>query len=116
MIQGCAAWRDYRLAAPEIVRNATELYLQSNDTLNAWLDECCEREGESDGKVLYKNFTDWCDAQGETVWSRRGWSDAMLDKGFVNFRRKQGGIVVRGFKGVKTRLSASPTNVNQFNN
>lgn len=109
MIDGCAAWQDYRLAPPEEIRNATDLYLQSNDTLGAWLEECCEREGESDGKTLYNNFCDWCSNQGEVVWTRRGWSDAMIDRGFENFRRKIGGSLIRGFKGVKVRLSASPT-------
>ena len=115
MIQGCAVWRDYRLAPPEVVRNATELYLQSNDILAAWLDECCEREGETEGKILYQNFASWCDAQGETVWSRRGWSDAMIDKGFENYRRKIAGIVTRGFKGAKLKVAASPQNSNRFN-
>lgn len=115
MLQGCAAWRDYRLAPPETVRDATELYLQSNDVLAAWLDECCDREGESDGKTLYQNFATWCDQQGETVWSRRGWADAMIDKGFINYRRKLAGIVTRGFRGVKPKVSASPQNDNRFN-
>ena len=115
MIQGCAAWRDYRLAPPDQVREATERYLQSNDILAAWLEECCECEGESEGKILYQNFASWCDAQGETVWSRRGWADAMIDKGFENFRKKQAGIVTRGFRGVKPKVAASPQNYNKFN-
>lgn len=113
-LDGCAAWRDFGLAAPEVVREATEKYLQSNDTLGAWLEECCERNGESDGKTLYNNFCDWCQNQGETVWTRRGWSDAMIDRGFELFRRKMGGVITRGFKGVKTRLSASPQVSNKF--
>lgn len=115
MVQGCAAWRDYRLAPPEDVRLATELYLQANDLLSAWMDECCEREGETEGKVLYNNFAVWCDQQGETVWSRRAWSDALIDKGFEIYRRKVTGIVTRGFKGLKTRMTASPVKENRFN-
>ena len=115
MIQGCAAWRDYHLAPPEAVRDATERYLQSNDTLGAWLEECCEHEGESDGKTLYNSFLDWARSQGESEWTRRGWSDAMIDRGFENYRRKIGGVIIRGFKGVKPRLSASPHIPNKYN-
>ena len=112
MIEGHAAWRDYRLAPPEDIRNATEKYLISNDTLGAWLDDCCDRGPHAtDGKVLYDSFVKWCDEQGETPWKRRGFSDAMIDRGFSDFRRRIGGVLIRGFDGLKVRLSASHLSV-----
>ena len=106
-IEGCYAWRNGALGAPEVIRNATETYLKSNDVLGAWLDERCDLEGQQEGKVLYADFAKWCEEHGETVWKRRGWSDAMFDKGFGDFRRRIGGTLIRGFTGVKLRLSAS---------
>jgi len=117
MIEGHAAWRDYRLAPPEDVRNATEKYLISNDTLGAWLDDRCEREGSTEGKVLYADYVNWCEEQGESPWKRRGWSDAMIDRGFKDFIRRLSGPPTRGFDGIKLR---SPTTLryttyNRFN-
>jgi len=104
MIEGHAAWRDYRLAPPETVRNATEKYLDSNDTLLKWLDDRCTRDGATEGKVLYNDYVQWCDEQGETPWKRRGWSDAMIDKGFNDFNRRVGGVQTRGFDGVRLSI------------
>lgn len=101
MIEGHAAWKDYGLAPPEEVRRATEKYLISNDTLGAWLDDRCERTGSSEGRVLYNDYLQWCDEQGETPWKRRGWSDAMIDRGFNDFNRRVGGVQTRGFDGIK---------------
>jgi putative DNA primase/helicase len=97
MIQGCAAWRDYGLAPPEKIRDATDQYLTNEDHLGAWLEECCERDGISDGKTLYANFSTWCEDQGERPWSRRAWSNAMLDRGFIPTRSRHS----RGFLGVR---------------
>ena len=103
MIEGHAAWRDYGLAPPEDVRNATEKYLINNDTLGAWLDDRCLREGSLDGKSLYNDYVQWCDEQGESPWKRRGWSDAMIDRGFSDFNRRVNGTVTRGFDGIRLR-------------
>lgn len=100
MLQGCAAWRDYKLAPPDAVRDATELYLQTEDTLLAWLDECCERDGITEGKTLYNSFASWCTEQGEHVWGRRAWSNAMIDKGFEPKRKNK----ARLFAGVSIRM------------
>ena len=117
MLEGHMAWRDYRLAPPEDVRNATEKYLLSNDTLGAWLDDRCLREGSAEGKVLYNDYVQWCEEQGESPWRRRGWSDAMIDRGFQDFNRRVAGTVTRGFDGVKLRnpTSLRYTTSNKFN-
>ena len=102
-IEGCYAWRNGGLGAPEVIRNATETYLKSNDTLGAWLEDHCELDGWDDGKKLYNDFALWCEDQGETVWKRRGWSDAMLNRGFENAKK----FGIRGFAGLQLRSSAS---------
>lgn len=103
MIEGHAAWRDYRLSPPEAIRAATEKYLESNDTLLKWLEDRCERQGSTEGRTLYQDYVNWCDEQGETPWRRRGWSDAMIDKGFQDFNRRLGGVQTRGFDGISLR-------------
>lgn len=108
MLQGCAAWQDYGLAPGERIREATDKYLKNNDILGAWMDDRTEADDArtlNDGRILHADFCQWCDEQGEKPWSRRAWSDAMLTAGLQDGRTKH----VRGFYGVKLRVSASPT-------
>jgi putative DNA primase/helicase len=67
MLQGCLDWQRDGLATPEAVRTATDLYLQSEDAIMAYLDDYCERDPtafESIG-ALFKGWQSWCDATGE---------------------------------------------------
>ena len=104
-IQGALAWQERSLSPVDSVVAATEQYVESEDVLGAWLDECCEREPASsaDGKVLYESYRKWCEAQGENAWSRRGWSSAMLDRGFTQKRTKD----ARRFAGLELKLGQS---------
>lgn len=110
MLRGCMAWGEYGLAPGEKIKAASERYIESNDMLGAWLEERTEhieKDELTEGKTLYADFARWCEEQGETVWKRRGWSDAMIDRGFNDGRKRIGGILTRGFFGVKLRLSVS---------
>ena len=42
MIDGCVDWQERGLAPPEVVTAATAAYLEAQDSIAAWLDECCE--------------------------------------------------------------------------
>jgi putative DNA primase/helicase len=98
-IEGCLAWQEYSLSPGERIIAATEQYVESEDILGAWLEECCDRDGDWDGKALYDNYRKWCEAQGENCWSRRAWSNAMLDRGFTQKRNS----VSRRFQGVSLK-------------
>lgn len=113
MLDGCMQWRQQGLNPGPRIREATTHYVLSNDTLGDWLTERCELNGWSEGKLLHADFVKWCDEQGEKPWSRRGWSDAMIDRGFKDGRKRIGTVLSRGFEGVKLALSVShsqPTN------
>ena len=118
MLDGCAEWQRTGLSATDRIKEASAAYIESNDTLGAWLEERTEPlpNGDiSDGKTLYKDFAGWCEAQGETVWKRRGWSDAMIDRGFKDARKRINGTLTRGFYGVKLRLEpASHSQANDY--
>src|SRR5215212_1033436 len=43
MIEGCLEWQHIGLAPPEVVTTATAAYLEAEDALAAWLDDCCTR-------------------------------------------------------------------------
>jgi putative DNA primase/helicase len=41
MIRGCDAWRDGGLVPPATVTDATDKYLESEDKMKTWIEECC---------------------------------------------------------------------------
>ncbi|MGH8634953.1 MAG: phage/plasmid primase, P4 family [Burkholderiales bacterium] len=102
ILDGCAAWQGQGLSVPQVILDATERYVEQEDVLGAWLEECCEREGETEGAILYENYRRWCDTQGEHAWSRRAWANTMLERGFE--QRKSKGQ--RLFRGVRLRAGS----------
>ena len=43
MVDGCILWRERGLEPPSAVRNATEAYLEAEDSFSAWFEEKCEQ-------------------------------------------------------------------------
>lgn len=102
-IEGCSEWRAASLQPSEKIISATNQYVQAEDILGAWLEECCDTSGSyCDGKQLYDNYRKWCEAQGENVWSRRAWTNAMLDRGYQQKRTAAN----RCFVGIDLKESA----------
>ncbi len=83
MIDGCLAWRSEGLGRPEAVSHATDEYLNSQDTLGAWLDECCERRTDARCQVsgAYRNFERWAKERGEYVPSTTVFSEKVQARG-----------------------------------
>ena len=69
-VRGCLAWKqDGRLIQPHDIENATLNYLQDNDTVQAFLDECCQvdpqaKETKGDFHTAYSL---WCQRSGITA-------------------------------------------------
>lgn len=87
MLDGCVDWQNSGLGLPEAIQIATDAYLQSEDIIAQWISDCCERDGQYESSLLYRNYSDWCDKQGERPWSRRAWANALVDRGFGTARR-----------------------------
>jgi putative DNA primase/helicase len=86
MLDGCVAWQDASLGMPESIQIATDQYLEAEDVIGQWLDESCERTGRCESAAAYKNYSEWCDRQGERPYSRRAWVNALLDRGLQSAR------------------------------
>jgi putative DNA primase/helicase len=69
MIDGCIAWQQQGLNQPEIVTAATEAYLEAEDGVAAWLEECCQRDPNAftTNTSLFTSWSDWAGANGEYV-------------------------------------------------
>ncbi len=105
VLDGCAEWLRNGLQVPKCIMDATEQYVEAEDVLGQWLEECCDRgDDRLDGASGYRNYSDWCEKQGERAQSRRGWSNAMVERGFKPCKGTGG---VRMFDGIGLRATHS---------
>src|SRR5579864_5571354 len=104
MLDGCVAWQECSLGLPEAIQVATDKYLEAEDTLGMWIDDCCEREGSFVSADGYRNYSAWCDKQGERAWSRRAWANALVDRGFDTGSNG----LSRTIKGLSLKLRDAP--------
>jgi putative DNA primase/helicase len=104
LIEGCLEWQDAGLGVPEKIADCTDQYLESEDTLGAWIEERCERERPSTTKSLYTDYSRWCTENGDNAISGRAFSNALLERGIE--RAKPGGQ--RGFKNLNLKMGEPP--------
>lgn len=97
MIAGCVAWQQQGLAPPQVVAEATDAYLQDEDVVQLWLDECCVMDPQQATVVgqLFLVWEAWAKSRGEYVGSSKRLAQKLRDKGFEGGRTKDG-IVLRG--------------------
>lgn len=114
MIEGCLAWQDYRLGEPEQVTKAVSEYLEGEDTLGAWAEECIDLAAISRTAAgdAYRSFVRWAEAAGEYVPSQKRFSQRLEDRGFTRVR--SGGT--RYFQGFSLRLRPSDSHTSSYSN
>jgi putative DNA primase/helicase len=99
MIEGCMKWLEVGLAPPDIVTEATAAYLESEDAVAAWIEECSERnpaawEKSSD---LFASWTQWATKAGEYVGSQKRFAQ-LLENKQLTFKRQN---KARGYLGLR---------------
>jgi P4 family phage/plasmid primase-like protien len=101
MIVGCLDWLRDGLKPPSAVTAATNEYLESQDVIEAYLEESCVvAPHESDTVThLWDGYVDWAEACGEFVGTKRRFSDLLAERGFE--RATFGHDKTRGFKGLR---------------
>jgi putative DNA primase/helicase len=99
MIQGCLEWQRGGLQPPEVVKNATTAYLEAEDAIATWIDECCQRDLQAweTRSALYASFSRWAAQAGEPALPRKNFVQSLEDRGFQLQRRHAG----RGFYGLR---------------
>src|SRR5262249_47493040 len=67
MVQGCTRWQRHGLAPPASVTNATEAYLEAEDALKVWIEECGELDANrwEPTQALFAGWKAWCEKSGE---------------------------------------------------
>jgi len=97
MIEGCLQWQESGLAAPAAVTEATKSYLESEDAIGNWIEDCCSQDAQAETllKRLFESYKSWAEANEEFVISNKKFASALEDRG-VKSRKTERGKAVRG--------------------
>lgn len=94
MIDGCRDWHTNGLCPPKIVTNATADYLESEDTMSAWLTERCQLDAMAWGKSseLFADYRDYAKDAGEDPGTQKRFSQSLVTRGFCSQKRNTGNV------------------------
>jgi putative DNA primase/helicase len=100
---GCLEWQREGLKPPDAVRNATAEYLDTEDTIRRWFEECCVVEARRWTPVgaLFANWQLWCKRVGEREGSQKRFTQQLETLGYKRCRTGQ----ARGFNGISLKPS-----------
>lgn len=102
LIRGCVDWQDCGgLGKPESVSASVENYLEGEDSLAAFFDECVDRDPEARSLTgdVYRRYRAWATNAGEYVMSQKRLVQALRGRGFE--RMRSGGM--RYISGMRLR-------------
>jgi phage/plasmid-associated DNA primase len=89
MIEGCLIWQPEGLVPPQVVSEATDEYLASEDVINRWLEECCVKDPQAWTATadLYGSWKAWAENNGEFVGSVKRFVHMLEGKGYRQIRQ-----------------------------
>jgi putative DNA primase/helicase len=98
MIEGALAWQRIGLGPPPAVTNATNAYLESEDAISLWLDECTVPDNNAweSCSALFNSWKAWGERTGEYVGTQRRFLQNLETKAGVIWERRKH---ARGYRG-----------------
>lgn len=103
MIEGCLEWKAIGLTPPPIVVATTQEYLQDEDAVGRWLNECVDSSsvGGCESMILFRSWTEWANANGEYVGSMRRLVQALIGRNLARWQHPE--TRRNGFAGVAVK-------------
>jgi putative DNA primase/helicase len=103
-VEGCLQWQRIGLCPPACVSNATASYLEGEDIIGEWIDECCERDAAhwESATDLFLCWQSWTEERSEYVGSVKWFSLKLEDRGGLK-RSKNKEQTARGFYGLRLK-------------
>lgn len=100
-IDGCLMWQRDGLHPPASVRDATAEYLEAEDALALWLDECTTENpnGWANSTALYQSWKGWAERAGEYVGPQKRFGAMLEERGFRP--KREGHTGRRGYVGLE---------------
>jgi putative DNA primase/helicase len=101
MIAGCRSWQKRGLDPPKVVTDATAAYLENEDAIAAWIEDCCEREPQAFAArdTLFRSWTEWAGLNGEHAGSNKRFIAILEARGFHPHKQ----VGQRRFMGLKLK-------------
>lgn len=101
MIRGCLEWQEKGLAPPAAVSAATAAYLEAEDALAAWLEECSELVPDNweSSTNLFRSWKNWAEQAGEHAGSAKRFGQSLEARGLQSRRKPNG----RGYVGLRLK-------------
>jgi putative DNA primase/helicase len=99
IVEGCLEWQRIGLAPPKVVTDATDAYLEGEDAISTWMEECGTRDPhawEARSK-LWTSWVEWAGKSGEHVGSQRQFHARL--EGKLEPKRSSDGT--RGWRGFR---------------
>ena len=98
MLEGCLAWQAQGIGTCDRVEQATQDYLNEEDLLGSWIEECCHLSPDAfaASSSLFAHWSRWAERAGERVGSQKAFSQALQQRGFQPVRQQRR----RGFVGI----------------
>ena len=90
MLHGCLDWQREGLNPPTAVTAATAAYLDAQDSIAAWLDECCELNSNAWDRpqVLFASWKAWAERSGQFVGDIKTFRDRLDGRDGIEFRKQ----------------------------
>lgn len=84
MIEGARKWVEEGLDRPMAVRQATDQYLEAEDTLASWIEDRCELGANfrAPRGALFASWKGWAERAGEFVGTQRQFYERLESRGF----------------------------------
>lgn len=103
-IEGCLEWQRIGLCPPQAVTAATESYLESEDIIGEWLDECCIRDANAweGSTALFLSWKGWAAGREEWIGSEKTFTTRLEERGEFK-RKKNPEKTKRGFIGLRLK-------------
>lgn len=93
IIAGAVDWYRSGLQVPEKVAAASRAYLDAEDVLGQFMDECLERDPATGGEFsseVHATYTAWTERQGGHAMTQRAFSQAMRERGVTIAKYRDG--------------------------
>jgi putative DNA primase/helicase len=109
MIDGCLSWQKRGLDPPAAVTEATDAYMDAEDSVANWLADECQRDARSftNTSLLFASWKAWAERSGETVGSQNDFKGEMEKRRFV-FQKRNVALGGRGFRGIRLSSDVPP--------
>ena len=97
-VEGCIRWQQEGLKKPECVQDATDSYLEDQDVLGAFINDCCVAGANCRSKstLLYKRFAEWCEQNNIFRRSKTYFDNAIQERPGIKYKHTEQGNYVFG--------------------